>query len=95
MRYAIFRDDNLEQVLDHADSDAIIVAMNGRGVDVLAYNQFISGMTNTLESADGLVEIIGYEDKRLASMLDKEIEKTKRALRWLESLREDYNGESD
>lgn len=87
MRYAVFRDDNLEQVLDHADSDAIIVAMNGRGVDVLAYNRFISGMTNTLESADGLIEIVGYEDKWLANMLDKEIEKTKRTLRWLEPLR--------
>lgn len=95
MRYAVFRDDNLEQVLDHADSDAIIVAMNGRGVDVLAYSQFVSGMTNTLESADGLIEIVGYEDRWLANMLDKEIEKTKRTLRWLESLREDYNGESD
>ena len=95
MRYAVFRDDNLEQVLDHADSDAIIVAMNGRGVDVLAYNQFISGMTNTLESADGLVEIVGYEDERFANMLDKEIEKTKRTLRWLESLREDCDGGSD
>ena len=95
MRYAVFRDSNLEQVLDHADSDAIIVAMNGRGVDVLAYNQFISGMTNTLESADGLIEIVGYEDEWLANMLDREIEKTKRTLRWLESLREDYNGESD
>lgn len=95
MRYAVFRDDNLEQVLDHADSDAIIVAMNGRGVDILSYNQFISGMTNTLESVDGLIEIVGYEDRWLANMLDKEIEKTKRALRWLESLREGYNGESD
>ena len=95
MRYAVFRDDNLEQVLDHADGDAIIVAMNGRGVDVLAYNWFVSGMTNTLESADGLIEIVGYEDRWLANMLDKEIEKTKRTLRWLESLREDYNGESD
>ena len=95
MRYAVFRDDNLDQVLDHADGDAIVVAMNGRGVDVLAYNQFISGMTNTLESADGLVEIVGYEDKWIANMLDEEIKKTKRALRWLESLREDYNGESD
>lgn len=95
MRYAIFRDDNLEQVLDHADGDAIIVAMNGRGVDVLAYNQFISGMTNALESVDGLVEIVGYEDKWLANMLDKEIEKTKRTLRWLESLREDCNVKSD
>lgn len=27
MRCAVFRDGNLEQVLDHADSDAIIVAM--------------------------------------------------------------------
>lgn len=95
MRYAVFRDDNLEQVLDHADGNAIIVAMNGRGVDVLAYNQFISGMTNVIESVDGLVEIVGYEDKYLANMLDKEIEKTKRTLRWLESLREDYNGKSD
>lgn len=95
MRYAVFRDDNLEQVLDHADNDAIIVAMNGRGVDVLAYNRFISGMTNVLESVDGLVEIVGYEDKWFANMLDKEVEKTKRTLRWLESLREGYNGGSD
>lgn len=95
MRYAVFRDDNLEQVLDHADSDAIIVAMNGRGVDVLAYNRFISGVTNVLESADGLVEIVGYEDKWIVNMLDKEISKTKRALRWLESLREDYDVKSD
>lgn len=95
MRYAVFRDDNLDQVLDHADGDAVIVAMNGRGVDVLAYNQFISGMTNVLESVDGLIEIVGYEDRWFASMLDKEIEKTKRALRWLESLRGDYNGGSD
>ena len=35
MRYAVFRDDNLEQVLDHADGDAVVVAMNGRGVVVL------------------------------------------------------------
>ena len=95
MRYAVFRDDNLEQVLDHADGDAIIVAMNGRGVDVLAYNQFVSGMTNVLESMDGLVKIVGYEDEWLASVLDREIEKTKRTLRWLESLREDYDGGSD
>lgn len=95
MRYAVFRDDNLEQILDHADSDAIIVAMNGRGVDVLEYNQFISGMTNTLESVDGLVEVVGYEDKWFANMLDREIEKTKRTLRWLESLRVDYDGGSD
>lgn len=95
MRYAVFRDDNLEQVLDHADNDAIIVAMNGRGVDILAYNQFISGMTNTLESADGLVEIVGYEDKWFATTLDEEIKKTKRTLRWLESLRGDYSGGSD
>lgn len=95
MRYAVFRDDNLERVLDHADSDAIIFAMNGRGVDVLAYNQFISGMTNTLESVDGLIEIVGYEDKWFANMLDEEIEKTKRTLRWLELLREDYDVKSD
>ena len=95
MRYAVFRDGNLEQVLDHADGDAIVVAMNGRGVDVLAYNRFISGMTNTLESVDGLIEIVGYEDKWFANMLDKEMEKTKRMLRWLELLREDYNGGSD
>lgn len=95
MRYAVFRDDNLERILDHADSDAIIVAMNGRSVDVLAYNQFVSGMTNTLESADGLVEIVEYNDKWIANMLDKEIEKTKRTLRWLESLREDYDVKSD
>lgn len=95
MRYAIFRDDSLDQVLDHADSDAIIAAMNGRSVDVLDYNQFISGMTNSLESADGLIEIVGYEDKWFTNVLDKEIEKTKRTLRWLESLREDYDVKSD
>lgn len=95
MRYAIFRDGDLEQVLDHADIDAIVVAMNGRSVDILAYNQFISGMTNSLESADGLVKIVGYEDKWLANVLDEEIKKTKRTLRWLESLREDYDGGSD
>lgn len=87
MRYAVFQDERLIQVLNHVDNDAIIVAMNGRGVDVLAYNQFVSGMTNTLESADGLIEIVGYEDRWFANMLDKEIERTKRALRWLESLR--------
>lgn len=95
MRYAVFRDDNLEQVIDHADSDAIIVAMNGRGVDVLAYNRFISGVTNTLESSDGLVEIVECEDKWFANMLDREIEKTERTLRWLESLKGGYNGGSD
>ena len=95
MRYAVFRDDNLEQVLDHADNDAIIVAMNGRGVDILAYSQFISGMTNVLESTDGLIEIVRYEDRWVANMLDKEIRKTKRTLRWLESLREDYDVKSD
>ena len=95
MRYAVFRDGDLEQVLDHADIDAIVVAMNGRSVDILAYNQFVSGMTNSLESADCLVEIVGYEDKWLANVLDEEIKKTKRTLRWLESLREDYDGGSD
>lgn len=95
MRYAVFQDERLIQVLDHADNDAIIVAMNGRGVDVLEYNQFISGMTNVLESVDGLVEIAGYEDKWFANMLDKEIEKTKRTLRWLELLREDCDVKSD
>ena len=95
MRYAVFRDGNLEQVLDHADGDAIVVAMNGRGVDVLDYNQFVSGTTNILESVDGLFKIVGYEDKWLANVLDEEIKKTKRTLRWLESLRKDYDGGSD
>lgn len=95
MRCAVFRDGDLEQVLDHADIDAIVVAMNGRGVDILAYNQFVSGMTNALESMDGLVKIVEYEDKWLANVLDEEIKKTKRTLRWLESLREDYDGGSD
>lgn len=90
MRYAVFRDDDLAQVLDHVDNDAIIVAMNGRGVDVLDYSQFMSDMTNILESADGVVSIVGYEDEYFKSMLNREIEKTKRTLRWLESLREDY-----
>ena len=95
MRYAVFRDGNLEQVLDHVDNDAIVVAMNGRGVDVLAYNQFVSGMTNALESVDGLVEIVGYKDRWFVNMLDEEIGEAKRTLRWLESLRGDYNVESD
>lgn len=95
MRYAVFRDNSLERVLDHADSDAIIVAMNGRGVDVLAYNQFVSGMANTLESVDGLIKIVGYEDKWIANMLDKEIEKTNRTLQWLKSLREVHNVKSN
>nr|DAY11284.1 MAG TPA: hypothetical protein [Caudoviricetes sp.] len=95
MKYAIFRDDDLFQVLDHIDQDAIIVAMNGRGVDVLAYNQFVSGMVNTLESIDGVVEIIGYEDKYFQNRLEIEIDEVKRTLRWLESLREDYDGGSD
>lgn len=90
MRYAVFRDDNLEQVLDHVDNDAVIVAMNGRGVDVYDYNRFMSGAVSTLESVDGLIEIIGYEDEWFSSMLDKQINETKRTLRWLESLREDH-----
>lgn len=95
MRYAVFRDDSLEQVLDHMDSNAIIVSMNGRGVDILAYNQFISGVTNILESADGLVAIVGYEDRYLKNVLNEEIEKTNRALRWLELLREECDDGSD
>lgn len=95
MRYAVFQDGQLSQVLNHIDNDAIIVAMNGRGIEVLAYNRFISGMTNTLESVDGRVEIVGCEDRWLANMLDKEIRETERTLRWLESLRGDYDGESD
>ena len=95
MRYAIFQDGQLAQALDHVDNDAIIVAMNGRGVDVLDYNRFISGETNTLESVDGYIEIIKYEDKRFVGMLDKQIRETERTLRWLESLREDYDDESD
>ena len=95
MRYAVFQDDQLAQVLDHVDNDAVVVAMNGRGVDVHDYNRFMSGETNTLESADGYIEIIEYEDKWFAGMLDKQIQEAKRTLRWLESLREDYDGESD
>lgn len=95
MRYAVFQDDQLAQVLDHVDNDAIVVAMNGRGVDVHDYNRFISGETSTLESIDGYIEIIEYEDKWFAGMLDKQIREAERTLRWLESLREDYDGESD
>lgn len=95
MRYAVFQDDQLAQVLDHIDNDAVVVAMNGRGVDVHDYNRFMSGETNTLESADGYIEIIEYGDKLFVGMLDKQIQEAKRALRWLESLREDYDGESD
>lgn len=95
MRYAVFQDEHLSQVLDHVDSDAIIVAMNGRGVDVHDYNRFISGETSTLESVDGYAEIIEYEDKWFVGMLDKQIQEAKRTLRWLESLREDYDGGSD
>ena len=95
MRYAVFQDDQLAQVLDHVDNDAVVVAMNGRGVDVHDYNRFMSGETNTLESADGYIEIIEYGDKLFVGMLDKQIQEAKRTLRWLESLREDYDGESD
>ena len=95
MRYAVFQDDQLAQVLDHVDNDAVVVAMNGRGVDVYDYNRFISGRTSALESVDGYIEIIGYEDKLFVVMLDKQIQEAKRTLRWLESLREDCDGESD
>ena len=95
MRYAVFQDEQLAQVLDHVDNDAIIVAMNGRGVDVHDYNRFISGETSTLESVDGYIEIIEYEDKWFVGMLDKQIQEAERTLRWLESLREDYDGGSD
>ena len=95
MRYAIFQDDCLIQVLNHVDNDAIIVAMNGRGVDIYDYNRFISGETSTLESVDGYIEIIEYEDKWFVGMLDKQIQEAKRTLRWLESLREGCDGESD
>ena len=95
MRYAIFQDDRLIQVLNHVDNDAIIVTMNGRGVDVYDYNRFISGETSTLESVDGYIEIIEYEDKWFVGMLDKQTKEAKRTLRWLESLREDYDGGSD
>ena len=95
MRYAVFQDEQLAQVLDHVDNDAIIVAINGRGVDVRDYNRFISGETSTLESIDGYIEIIEYEDKWFVGMLDKQIRETKKTLRWLESLREDYDGGSN
>ena len=95
MRCAVFQDEQLVQVLDHVDNDAIIVAMNGRGVDVRDYNRFISGETSTLESVDGYIEIIEYEDKWFVGMLDKQIRETKKTLRWLGSLREDYDGGSD
>lgn len=95
MRYAIFQDDRLIQVLNHVDNDAIIVAMNGRGVDVYDYNRFISGEISTLESIDGYIEIIEYEDKWFVGMLDKQIQETKKTLRWLESLRKDYDVKSD
>ena len=90
MRYAVFQDEQLVQVLDHVDNDTIIVAMNGRGVDVRDYNRFISGETSTLESVDGYIEIIKYEDKWFVGMLDKQIREAEKTLRWLESLREDY-----
>lgn len=90
MRYAIFQDERLIQVLDHVDNDAIIVAMNGRGVDVYDYNRFISGEASTLESVDGYVEIIKYEDEWFVGMLDRQIRETEKTLRWLKSLREDY-----
>lgn len=95
MRYAVFQDERLIQVLDHADNDAIIVAMNGRGVDVYDYNRFISGETSTLESVDGYIEIIKYDDKWFEGMLDKQIREAERTLRWLESLRGGYDGGSD
>nr|DAP99535.1 MAG TPA: hypothetical protein [Caudoviricetes sp.] len=95
MRYAVFQDGQLTQALDHVDNDAIIVAMNGQGVDVRDYNRFISGETNILESVDGYIEIIEYEDEWFVGMLDKQIRETERTLRWLESLREDYDVKSD
>lgn len=95
MRYAVFQDECLIQVLDHVDNDAIIVAMNGRGVDIYDYNRFISGEASTLESVDGYIEIIEYDDKRFEGMLNKQIQETERMLRWLKSLREDYDVESD
>lgn len=95
MRYAVFRDEQLVQVLDHVDNDAIIVVMNGRGVDVYDYNRFISGETSTLESVDGYIEIIEYKDKWFVDMLDKQIRETKKTLRWLESLRGDCDDGSD
>lgn len=95
MRYAVFQDERLIQVLNHVDNDAIIVAMNGRGVDVYDYSRFISGEANTLESVDGYIEIIKYDDEWFEGMLDKQIQEAKRTLRWLESLREDYDSESD
>lgn len=95
MRYAIFQDEQLVQVLNHVDNDAIIVAMNGRGVDVRDYNRFISGETSTLESVDGYIEIIEYEDKWFVGMLDKQIREAEKTLRWLESLREDCGGGSN
>lgn len=95
MRYAVFQDGQLAQALDHVDNDAIIVAMNGRGVDVRDYNRFISGETNTLESVDGYTEIIEYEDEWFVGMLDEQVRETEGTLRWLESLREDYDGGSD
>ena len=95
MRYAVFQDECLIQALDHIDNDAIIVAMNGRGVDVYDYNRFISGETNTLESVDGCIEIIKYDDKWFEDMLNRQIREAERTLRWLESLRGDYDGGSD
>ena len=95
MRYAVFQDEQLVQVLDHVDNDAIIVAMNGRGVDIYDYNRFMSGETSALESVDGYIEIIKYDDKWFSGMLDKQIQETERTLRWLESLREDYDVKSD
>lgn len=95
MRHAVFQDERLIQVLDHVDNDAIIVAMNGRGVDVYDYNRFISGETNTLESVDGYIEIIKYDDNWFEGMLNKQIQEAEKTLRWLESLREDYDGGSD
>lgn len=95
MRYAIFQDDRLIQALNHVDGDAIVVAMNGRGVDVYDYNRFISGATNTLESVDGYIEIIEYDDRWFEDMLDKQIQETERTLRWLKSLKEDCDGGSD
>lgn len=95
MRYAVFQDEHLIQVLDHVDNDAIIVAMNGRGVDVYDYSRFISGETNTLESVDGYIEIIKYDDRWFEDMLDKQIQEAERTLRWLESLRGGCDGGGD
>lgn len=88
MKYLVFRDNNLQQALDYIDKDIVAHIMRDRAVNISSYNQFTSGDTTTLESEDGVIEIVNCENKYFAGVLRQEIGKTKKRLQWLESLQE-------